>query len=201
MNRNLYIAEILESVDLIISDKANAAHKKNKFINKYKKFSNKNIYMSDNPETEKIIRDAEKSVKNKKKSTEEESLIDQNTRRAINLSREENLELARKRAERNKGNILGGESYLEEDTLVEDTLVEDTLEEENYSSHLASEKPLILDNTSDTLVLNNEFIFRYFTHPPEKATRESVSFFLNDPHSCLLATNLERIHHGVSAGY
>ena len=32
MNRNLYIAEILESVDLIISDKANAAHKKNKFI-------------------------------------------------------------------------------------------------------------------------------------------------------------------------
>ena len=148
MNRNLYIAEILESVDLIISDKANAAHKKNKFINKYKKFSNKNIYMSDNPETEKIIRDAEKSVKNKKKSTEEENLIDQNTRRAINLSQEENLELARKRAERNKDNILGGESYLEEDTL----------EEENYSSDLASEKPLILDNTSDTLVLNNEFV-------------------------------------------
>ena len=148
MNRNLYIAEILESVDLIISDKANAAHKKNKFINKYKKFSNKNIYMSDNPETEKIIRDAEKSVKNKKKSTEEENLIDQNTRRAINLSQEENLELARKRAERNKDNILGGESYLEEDTL----------EEENYSSDLASEKPLILDNTLDTLVLNNEFV-------------------------------------------
>ena len=57
MNRNFSINEILESIDEIVTN------------NKNKKFSNKNINITDNPETEKIISDAEKTLKSKLKET------------------------------------------------------------------------------------------------------------------------------------
>ena len=57
MNRNFNINEILESIDEIVTN------------NKNKKFSNKNINITDNPETEKIISDAEKTLKSKLKET------------------------------------------------------------------------------------------------------------------------------------
>ena len=57
MNRNFNINEILESIDEIVTN------------NKNKKFSNKNINITDNPETEKIISDAEKTLKPKLNET------------------------------------------------------------------------------------------------------------------------------------
>jgi hypothetical protein len=65
MNRNYNIAEILESVDVLTADNIYKVYDKNKIIYRYKKFNNKNIDMSDNPKTEKIIIDAEQSLKNK----------------------------------------------------------------------------------------------------------------------------------------
>jgi hypothetical protein len=57
MNRNFNINEILESIDEIVTN------------NKNKKFRNKNINIADNPEAEKIISDAEKTLKPKLKET------------------------------------------------------------------------------------------------------------------------------------
>ena len=89
MKTNFNVAEILKSVDVIVADNKYEAYNKNKIINKYKRFGNRNIDMSDNPESEKIIFDAEKSLEQKAER---------------DLIQKENLELARKREIRNLEN-------------------------------------------------------------------------------------------------
>ena len=74
MRNNFNIAEILKSVDVIVSDNRYEAYDKNKIINRYKRFANKNINMSDNPKTEKIIIDAEESLKNKDSENNSEKI-------------------------------------------------------------------------------------------------------------------------------
>ena len=65
MEKNFNITEILESVDSIISKVHNQSHKnydKKEIINNYKFFTKKYKSKINNPETEKIINDAEKSL-------------------------------------------------------------------------------------------------------------------------------------------
>ena len=64
--RRFNIAEILESVDSIVTTKKYNNYNKKKIIDKYRQFSNKKIDMIFNRDTEKIIIDAENSQDNKK---------------------------------------------------------------------------------------------------------------------------------------
>ncbi len=64
MNKNFKVAEILKSVDSIVSDNNYIAYDKKKIFNRYTRFTNQKINMSNLPETEKIIIEAEKSLKN-----------------------------------------------------------------------------------------------------------------------------------------
>jgi len=63
MKRNFNIAEILESVDSIIYDNKYNLYKRRKIINASKKINKKKIDMKDNSDNEKIILDAEDSLK------------------------------------------------------------------------------------------------------------------------------------------
>jgi len=118
MKRNFNVAEILKSVDVIVTDNKYEAYDKNKIINRYKRFANKNIDMSDNPKTEKIIFDAETSIQQKAER---------------DLIKEENLELARKRELRNLEN---NSDIIEPSPLVLNTAT---------SSNSDLSKPLILE--------------------------------------------------------
>ena len=71
MSRKFNVAEILESVDSIVSDNSYPTHDNKKIIDRYKKFLNNNTDMTKNPENEKIISDAEKSIINKKSDASE----------------------------------------------------------------------------------------------------------------------------------
>ena len=65
MGKNFNITEILESVDSIISNVNDQSYKnynKKEIINNYKLFTKKYKSKINNPETEKIINDAEKSL-------------------------------------------------------------------------------------------------------------------------------------------
>ena len=75
MKRNFNIDEILTSVDVIVTNNKNKPHNKNKVISRYKRFDNKNIGISDNLVTEKIIIDAEKSLKNNSNKIKQKPLI------------------------------------------------------------------------------------------------------------------------------
>ena len=71
MSRKFNVAEILESVDSIVSDNSYPIHNDKKIIDRYKKFLSNNTDMTKNPENEKIIADAEKSIINKKSDASE----------------------------------------------------------------------------------------------------------------------------------
>ena len=64
MKKFFNVAEILESVDTIITKKDYAAKERKKIIRRYERFNKKKINMTENPETEKIILDAENSQSN-----------------------------------------------------------------------------------------------------------------------------------------
>ena len=69
MGKNFNITEILESVDSIISNVNDQSYKnynKKEIINNYKLFTKKYKSKINNPETEKIINDAEKSLEENK---------------------------------------------------------------------------------------------------------------------------------------
>ena len=88
MGKNFNIGQILESVDVIVTGNSYTKQNKNKIINRYKSFINKKINMADNPETEKIINDAENSLDKK-----EDQGIEINS---IELERPKNEEISEK---------------------------------------------------------------------------------------------------------
>ena len=126
MKRSFNIAEILESVDVIVSDNIFKAYDKNKIINGYKKFNNKNIDMSDNKETEKIIVDAEESLKDK--ALENKNKIDQNPL-ILNTVASPNLDLLEP--------LILEKEFLENEKNLEDlNLGENIIDEENNEKEL-----------------------------------------------------------------
>ena len=111
MNRNFNIAEILKSVDVIVSD------------NRYEGYD-KNINMSGNPKTEKIIIDAEESLKNKDSENYsdkiEQSPLILNTVTSSNLNLSEPLILEKefKEEEKNLEDYDLTESIIDENELL-----------------------------------------------------------------------------------
>jgi len=55
MRKNFNIAQILESVDIMISDNIHKARDKNKISNRHKRFINKNISKIKHPQNKIII--------------------------------------------------------------------------------------------------------------------------------------------------
>jgi len=129
MMKNFNIAEILKSVDTIVSDNKPAMYKSNKIIDRAKKLNNKTVGL-DNWVTEKIIVDAEKilDAKNKKVSG-----IDNGEKIDIKFS---------------KPLILENEETFETDNIKKNT--SKNLLEKNENESLAS-------NALEPLVLNKEY--------------------------------------------
>ena len=131
MRRNFNIAQILESVDIMISDNVHKAHDKNKISNRHKRFINKNISMPINPKTEKIITDAEKSIQQSDFKTDSIEKID----------------------DQNYGSV--GPDKFEIDSIKKTDIK--NKEEINFSE-ADSVQTLAPDNRLDPLILNNELI-------------------------------------------
>ena len=83
MNKKFNIAEILESVDSIINENKSTPHIKKTMLEKLKEFNNKKINMNDNPETEKIINDAEKSLENQNLSSKNQDTHETDIKRKM----------------------------------------------------------------------------------------------------------------------
>jgi len=91
MNKKFNIAEILESVDSIINENKSTPNIKKTTLEKLKEFNNKKINMNDNPETEKIINDAEKSLENQNLSSKNQDTHETDIKRKmekVNIERE-----------------------------------------------------------------------------------------------------------------
>ena len=122
MKRDFNMTEILESIDILVDGNLNKANDKNKIISNYKEFTNTNIDMSVNPKTEKIIIDAEKSLKNRvsetnNKKTKQSTLI-------LNGKPSSNLDLS-------EPLILEKYFIEEENSLVDEDLEEIIIDEKN----------------------------------------------------------------------
>jgi len=127
MKRDFNMTEILESIDILVDGNLDKANDKNKIISNYKEFTNTNIDMSVNPKTEKIIIDAEKSLKNRvsetnNKKTKQSTLI-------LNDKPSSNLDLS-------KPLILEKYFIEEEKSLVDEDLEEIIIDEENNIKEL-----------------------------------------------------------------
>ncbi len=131
MRRNFNIAQILESVDIMISDNIHKTRDKNKISNRHKRFINKNISMPINPKTEKIITDAEKSIDQSDFKTDSIEKID----------------------DQNYGSV--GPDKFEIDSIKKTDIK--NKEEINFSE-ADSVQTLAPDNRLDPLILNNELI-------------------------------------------
>ena len=91
MNKKFNIAEILESVDSIINENKSTPNIKKTTLEKLKEFNNKKINMNDNPETEKIINDAEKSLEDQNLSSKNQDTHETDIKRKmekVNIERE-----------------------------------------------------------------------------------------------------------------
>ena len=127
MKRDFNITEILESVDILVDGNLDKANDKNKIISNYKEFTNTNIDVSVNPKTEKIIIDAEKSLKYRvaetnNKKTKQSALI-------LNGKRSSNLDLS-------EPLILEKYFIEEENSLVDEDLEEIIIDDENNIKEL-----------------------------------------------------------------
>ena len=127
MKRDFNMTEILESIDILVDGNLDKANDKNKIISNYKEFTNTNIDMSVNPKTEKIIIDAEKSLKNRvsetnNKKTKQSTLI-------LNGKPSSNLDLS-------EPLILEKYFIEEENSLVDEDLEEIIIDEENNIKEL-----------------------------------------------------------------
>lgn len=127
MKRDFNITEILESVDILVDSNLDKANDKNKIISNYKEFTNTNIDVSVNPKTEKIIIDAEKSLKYRvaetnNKKTKQSALI-------LNGKRSSNLDLS-------EPLILEKYFIEEENSLVDEDLEEIIIDDENNIKEL-----------------------------------------------------------------
>ena len=130
MNRNFKVAEILKSVDSIVSDNNYIAYDKKTIFNRYTRFTNQKINMSNLPETEKIIIQAEKSLKNPN-----EVLVLKN-------------EYVEKLVLKNE--------YVEK-LVLKDELVEDHLKEENDSNETSEE--ISIQEENNLKDLENNFVY------------------------------------------
>ena len=130
MNRNFKVAEILKSVDSIVSDNNYIAYDKKTIFNRYTRFTNQKINMSNLPETEKIIIQAEKSLKNPN-----EVLVLKN-------------EYVEKLVLKNE--------YVEK-LVLKDALVEDHLKEENDSNETSEE--ISIQEENNLKDLENNFVY------------------------------------------
>ena len=122
MKRDFNMTEILESIDILVDGNLDKANDKNKIISNYKEFTNTNIDMSVNSKTEKIIIDAEKSLKYRvsetnNKKTKRSTLI-------LNGKPSSNLDLS-------EPLILEKYFIEEENSLVDEDLEEIIIDEEN----------------------------------------------------------------------
>ena len=157
MNRNFNIAEILKSVDVIVTDNKFKNYGENKITNGYKIFTSNNIDMSDNPKTEKIIIDAEKSLKNKdlehnNEKIEEKPLI-LNTLASSNLNLSEPL-------------VLKKEFIVEEKDSEDSYLTESIIEKENNlkeleNNYIYKNKVLKSENVKQQEVIKDLNILLY----------------------------------------
>jgi len=121
MKKNFNIAEILTSVDVIITDN------KNKTTNKHKIFYKKNMDMSDNPITEKIIIDAEKYLKNRALKNNNDK-IEQNPP-TLNTSTSSHIDLSKR--------LILNKEYIEEEKSIEDhDLTKEDIQEGNNLKEL-----------------------------------------------------------------
>ena len=127
MKKNFNITEILTSVDVIIADNKHKPHGNNKTINKHKIFDKKNMDMSDNPITEKIITDGEKYLKNKALKNNDDKIEQNNP--TLNISTSSNIDLSKR--------LILNKEYIEEEKNIEDhDLTEDDIEEGNNLKEL-----------------------------------------------------------------
>ena len=127
MKRDFNMTEILESIDILVDGNLDKANDKNKIISNYKEFTNTNIDMSVNPKTEKIIIDAEKSLKYRvaetnNKKTKQSTLI-------LNGKPYSNLDLS-------EPLILEKYFIEEENSLVDEDLEEIIIDDENNIKEL-----------------------------------------------------------------
>jgi len=132
MNKKFNIAEILESVDSIINENKSTPHIKKTTLEKLKEFNNKKINMNDNPETEKIINDAEKSLEDQNLSSKNQDTHETDIKRKmekVNIERESVLTEMKSTDELDT--LILDNDFVEEDSneSVENNL--EVLEEEN----------------------------------------------------------------------
>ena len=132
MNKKFNIAEILESVDSIINENKSTPNIKKTTLEKLKEFNNKKINMNDNPETEKIINDAEKSLEDQNLSSKNQDTHETDIKRKmekVNIERESVLTEMKSTDELDT--LILDNDFVEEDSneSVENNL--EVLEEEN----------------------------------------------------------------------
>ena len=127
MTRNFNITEILESIDILVDDNLDKNNNKNKIISNYKELTNTDIDMAVNPKTEKIIIDAEKSLKYKVSETNynkaKQSALILNSKPSANLDLLEPLVLEKYFVE-------------EENSFADEDLEEIIIDEENNIKEL-----------------------------------------------------------------
>jgi len=141
MRRNFKVSEILESVDSIVSDNDYATHDNKKIITRYKKFLKKNIDMTKNPDNEKIIFDAEKS------------LIDQKNENVLVLTNEIKYE------ETSEGENLKNILVLKDEMVDQSNTKEDNSLSENYKEILFLENELINEKENSLKELEGNYIY------------------------------------------
>ncbi len=158
MKRNFKVSEILKSVDSIVSDNSYTAYENKKIIDRYKKFLNKNIDMTKNPDNEKIISDAEKSLIDKKSETITNDLIDQKNENVLVLKNElkdERINEESISSEKNSKNIL----ILKDEFMDQSIIKENNSLDENYKKILVLEDEFIDEKENSLKELEDNYIY------------------------------------------
>ena len=153
MKRNFKVSEILESVDSIVSDNNYTAYDNKKIIDRYKKFLEKNIDMAKNPDNEKIIFDAEKSLIDKKSDTITNDPINQKNENVLVLKNE--IKNERIGEENNSKNIL----VLKDEFIDQSNIKENNSLGENYKEILFLEDELIDEKENSLKKLEDNYIY------------------------------------------
>ena len=156
MNKNFNVAEILKSVDSIVADNNYIAYDKKQIFNRYKRFTNKKINMSDIPETEKIIIEAEKSLKNKKLNNLREDSLKNKPKDILVLKNEYVEKLVLK------------DEYVEKLVLKDELIENHTKDEKNLSEKNYIEEENNLKDLENNFVYMNEKLKSLITKQDEK---------------------------------
>jgi len=148
MRKNFNISEILESVDSIIDRNKNTSH-----IKKSKEFNNKKIMIKDNPETEKIINDAEKFLEDLNFSSKNKETDEVDTKKKIEKVNVERESASTEIKSSNEPNALILDNYFAEE---ENSLEE--LEEENNLKDLENNLVYINEKLKNESIKKEEKI-------------------------------------------